>query len=67
MAKRTKQKQSIHDAKVKNLANQLKRKGYNVKADLTGFEKPSPISDTDYELNLSPSALRRRSTSGNIK
>ncbi len=43
MAKRTKQKQSIHDVKVKNLANQLKRKGYNVKADLTGFEKPSPI------------------------
>jgi hypothetical protein len=39
MAKR----KQTHDRKVRQLANELKKKGYNVKADLKGFETPPDI------------------------
>jgi len=34
---------SKHDEKVRKEAEKLKRNGWNVKADLEGFEKPSSI------------------------
>jgi len=45
MAKRTKNQQTIHDNKVSQIARNLKQKGWNVKADLPGYEQPSQISN----------------------
>ncbi len=43
MAKRSKRSQSRHDTEVRRLANQYKRQGYDVKADIRGFSKPDTI------------------------
>lgn len=43
MAKRTPQKQKKHDKRVKQIADRLKRKGWNVKADIEGYEQPDAI------------------------
>ncbi len=43
MAKRSKRSQSRHDTEVRRLANQYKRQGYDVKADIRGFSKPNTI------------------------
>lgn len=43
MARRTPKKQSKHDSKVKQIARNLKRDGWNVKADIPGFDQPNPI------------------------
>ena len=40
---RTPKKQSAHDREVRELARQLQREGHRVKADLPGFEQPTPI------------------------
>lgn len=45
MARRSQREQSIHDRKVQQLANRFARKGFNVKADLPGYEKPEPIGE----------------------
>ena len=36
-------KQDTHDRKVRQLANKLRKQGYNVKADITGYENPPEI------------------------
>jgi len=43
MAKRTKKKQSQHDSRVKKIAKNLERDGWNVQADILGFNQPDPI------------------------
>ena len=37
-----------HDSKVKSTANSLKRKGWNVKADIPGYEQPDPIGEGNF-------------------
>jgi len=41
--KRSTKAQSIHDQVVKQIAERLARQKWNVKADLPGYGKPSPI------------------------
>ena len=43
MAKRSKRGQAKHDAKVRQEANRLRRQGWDVQADLPGFDRPDPI------------------------
>ena len=43
MARRSKQSQSRHDAEVRKTANSLKRRGFDVKADIKGFSQPPTI------------------------
>jgi Holliday junction resolvase len=43
MAKRSSYGQRKHDAEVRHIANSLQHKGWNVKADIPGFEQPKPI------------------------
>lgn len=47
MAKRTLKKQSEHDAKVRQIARKLRREGWNVEADIPGFNQPEPIGQDD--------------------
>ena len=37
-----------HDRKVRQLANNLKKQGFKVKADIDGFETPDEIGKGDY-------------------
>lgn len=37
-----------HDSKVKSTVNKLKREGWNVKADISGFEQPDPIGEGNF-------------------
>lgn len=39
------QMSSKHDKEVRKIAKKLKREGWNVKADLKDYEKPSPIGE----------------------
>ena len=41
--KRTPTKQSTHNQKVKEVATKLTRQGWNVKAAVPGYNRPSPI------------------------
>ena len=43
MPTRTPKKQSEHDAKVRQIARKLRREGWNVEADIPGFNQPDPI------------------------
>jgi len=43
MAKRTKTSQTKHDAEVRRVAQDLKAKGYDVQADVSGFSQPGTI------------------------
>jgi len=43
MAKRTKSQQTKHDRKVGQIAERLKRQGWIVEADLSGYERPGAI------------------------
>lgn len=43
MAKRTKSSTTIHDGKVRQIAERLKKQDWDVKADLPGCSKPKPI------------------------
>ena len=44
MPKRSKHEQTKHDKKVSQIAKKYERKGYNVKADLPGYNKPESIA-----------------------
>ncbi len=41
---RSKRNQSKHDTEVQKLARKYENQGYNVKADIPGYSKPSTIS-----------------------
>ncbi len=41
---RSKKSQSKHNAEVQRIANQFKKQGFEVKADISGFSKPNTIS-----------------------
>jgi len=41
--KRSKTNQSKHDKKVRSIAKSYERRGYKVKADISGYPKPEPI------------------------
>lgn len=43
MAKRTKRSKTIHNEKVRQIAERLEKQDWNVKADLRGYNKPEPI------------------------
>ncbi len=43
MARRNPIQQTKHDKKVKAVAQQYKKQGFEVKADLPGFDRPAPI------------------------
>jgi peroxiredoxin len=43
MGHRTKDRQEVHDKKVAETARGLKKRGYNVQADLPGHKKPTRI------------------------
>ena len=43
MPKRGKRSQSKHDAEVRRIAKELKDKGYEVQADIRGYDKPDTI------------------------
>ena len=43
MPKRTKSRQTKHNAKIGSLARRYKRDGWTVKADLAGHDRPEPI------------------------
>ncbi len=43
MAKRSPKDQTRHNAKVRQVANQLKENGWEVEADLPGFDNPTSI------------------------
>jgi len=43
MAKRTRQKQYLHDKAVRKEAERYKKMGFKVRADLPGYLKPKPI------------------------
>ena len=43
MPKRSKGSQSKHDAEVRRVAKDLENKGYKVKADVRGYQKPDTI------------------------
>ena len=43
MAQRTHKEQTTHDRKVRELARDLKKQGYTVKADIGRYQRPSPI------------------------
>ena len=43
MAKRSKTSQSKHDTEVRRIAGDLKKKGYEVKADVKGFAQPRTV------------------------
>ena len=45
MVKRSSTRQSNHDQKVRQEAEKLRRQGWNVKADLRGYDKPTPIGE----------------------
>ncbi|MFW6132213.1 MAG: hypothetical protein ACOC5F_06425 [Candidatus Aminicenantaceae bacterium] len=45
MPKRSPRKQSEHNSKVRNIARKLKREGWHVQADISGFDKPDPIGN----------------------
>jgi len=45
MAKRSSYRQNKHNSYVRQLANSLDRRGWNVKADIKGFEQPNPIGE----------------------
>ena len=40
---RSQRSQSKHDAQVRKTANQFKKQGYDVQADVSGFKKPDTI------------------------
>ena len=48
MTKRQPHKQSRHDAKVRSLARQLEREGWDVQADLPGEDRPDPIGQRSH-------------------
>lgn len=43
MAKRNSKSQSKHDFKVRQTAKKLERQGWDVDADIPGFQQPDPI------------------------
>lgn len=43
MAKRSQQSRSKHDAQVRRIAKAFEKKGYDVKADVSGYSKPKHI------------------------
>lgn len=43
MPKRSSKSQSKHDSKVKQVAKDLEKKGFDVKADIEGYKKPKTI------------------------
>ena len=47
MVKRSKQQQSKHQEKVKQIADKLKHAGWKVEADLSGYDRPEPIGKKD--------------------
>ena len=52
MAKRRKKQESKHNKKVRKIAKNLKKKGWKVKADIPGYDKPAPIGKHKYTPDI---------------
>ena len=48
MAKRGKSSQGKHNKRVRQIAQRHKRDGWQVKADVSGFDRPDPIGKNGY-------------------
>lgn len=58
--KKTEEKPSSHDACVREVAEEMKKDMWEVKADLPGFEKPSKIGDFTPDLAATKKGCMRR-------
>ena len=47
-----KKNQDTHDRKVRQLAKQLRKQGYNVKADTSGYENPPDIGKNKHTPDI---------------
>lgn len=47
-----KKNQDTHDRKVRQLSNQLRKQGYNVKADISGYENPPDIGKNKHTPDI---------------
>jgi len=59
--KRTKKEQSLHDRKIASIAKRYEKKGYKVKADISGYERPSKIGKKKLipDIEASKQGIRR--------
>lgn len=59
--KRSTREQSLHDRKIASTARRLEKKGYKVKADIQGYEKPSKIGKKKLmpDIEASKRGIRR--------
>lgn len=53
-------RKNTHDRKVKQIANQLKKQGYKVRADISGYENPPDIGKNKHTPDIF--ATRRSKT-----
>ncbi|HJX34491.1 MAG TPA: hypothetical protein VJ373_04875 [Desulfatiglandales bacterium] len=51
--------QRAHDAEVRRIAERLKRQGFNVKADVEGFQKPSTFGGLRPDVVAGKGAQRK--------
>ena len=49
---RTSKEQTTHHRKVRELSRELKKKGYDVKADIRGYARPRPIGKDRYRPDI---------------
>jgi len=59
MSRKKSDKQANHDACVREIANELKRDNWEVKASLEGWEKPSKIGESIPDIVAEKGCLRR--------
>jgi hypothetical protein len=52
MAKRSSSMQTVHDQKVRQEAQRLRRGGWNVLADLPGYQKPARIGQSGFTPDI---------------
>jgi Holliday junction resolvase len=57
MPKRSKTEQSAHDRKVRQLSRDLRKDGYEVRADVRGYKRPHPVG----KAKLRPDIVAKKS------
>lgn len=60
MMKRSSKEQSTHDRKVREIARDLKKQGYSVKADVGRYTRPSPIGKDRRRPDIEATKAGRR-------
>ena len=59
MRKKKSEKQTNHDACVREIANELRKDNWTVKASLEGCEKPSKIGESTPDIEAKKGCLKR--------